>query len=229
MMKSQELIERLIKVLDLSTYYVMGGFGARLGKDYVNYSYSYNKNHKSNIEKQYNTSPITFGFDCVCLIKAVLFWGFVGDANKEYGGAKYDGSNDITIASFKKTCAELSTDFSEGALVPGELVFIGNSHIGLYIGNGEVIESTPAWKCGVQRTLLPWRNTTNYEKLPVRAWDCHGKTSYIDYTPVSNATDWEAAYKKLSAACASAVADLNNIQQQLDKTIAALNEANAEV
>ena len=50
------------------------------------------------------------------------------------------------------------------------------------VGEGEVIESTPAWKGCVQKTLLPSRNSSNYEKLPVRKWDLHGKSEYIDYT-----------------------------------------------
>ena len=179
-MTNNEFVAKLKKTLTIPTYYVMGGFGARLGLDYINYNYQYNKDHRADIEKHYNTNPLTFGFDCVCLVKSVMFWNFRGDPAAEYGGAKYDKSNDITVSAFKKSCKTISTDFNNIEI--GELLFIGSSHVGVYIGNGEVIESTPAWKSGVQRTLLPWRNSTNYEKLPVRAWDTHGKTSYLEYT-----------------------------------------------
>ena len=178
-MNNNEYVAKLKKTLTVPTYYVMGGYGARLGKDYVNFNYAYNKTHRADIEKKYNTDPLTFAFDCVGLVKSVLFWKFRGDPAAEFGGAIFDKSTDMTISDLKKSCKTISTDWE--FIEIGELVFIGTSHIGVYIGNGEVIESTPAWACGVQRTLLPWRNSTNYERLPVREWDCHGRTSYVEY------------------------------------------------
>ena len=177
-MKNDEFVYRMKNVLNMKTYYVMGGYGARLGVDYVNYDLQYNVQHRDQIEKKYNTKPLTMGFDCVCLMKSVLFWGFTGDTSKPFGGAVYDKTTDFSIAEIEKNSTR-SNDFENIEI--GEFVFIGNNHIGVYIGNGEVIESTPAWKCGVQRTLLPWRNSTNYEKLPVRAWDFHGKYNKIDF------------------------------------------------
>lgn len=177
-MKNDEFVYRMKNVLNMKTYYVMGCYGSRLGVDYVNYDLQYNVQHRDQIEKKYNTKPLTFGFDCVCLMKAVLFWGFTGDTSKPFGGAVYDKATDVSIAEIA-THSTRSNDFENIEI--GEFVFIENSHIGVYIGNGEVIESTPAWKCGVQRTLLPWRNSTNYEKLPVRSWDFHGKYDKIDF------------------------------------------------
>lgn len=45
-------------------------------------------------------SADTFGFDCVCLIKGVL-WGWHGDKNAVYGGATYtsNGVPDIGARS----------------------------------------------------------------------------------------------------------------------------------
>lgn len=219
-MNAQSLISKLTKCLESPTWYVMGGFGARLGKDYVNYQYKYNRENRAGIEAHYNTNPLTFGFDCVGLIKACLFFGFEANQNEEFGGAKYNSEQDITISAFKKSCPSVSTDFSEGATEAGELVFIGTSHIGVHIGNGEVIECTPAWKGCVQKTLLPWRNSTNYDALPVRAWDCHGKSSFIDYN-----VDWKKAYEDLRAKSDKAIADRDETIKGLNAKIEAAQNA----
>lgn len=191
LMTSKELVEKAIATYKLPTQYLSGGYGCRLGKDWYDKTYSWNKANAKKIEEKYNTNPITFGFDCVCLIKGIL-WGFEGVSNEPYGGAVYDSKTDYSVSEMMRTCPDLSTDFDN--IDEGELVFLGNSHTGIYIGNGEVIESTPAWKCCVQRTLLPSRNTTNYEKLPVRKWDMHGHSSLIDY----GILDYKKAYEELS-------------------------------
>lgn len=227
-MKAQELIEKLKHCLEIPTWYVMGGFGARLGKDYVNWNYKYNKTNKATIEKHCNTDPITFGFDCVGLIKSNLFFGFTGDPSKENGSAKYDSAKDWSVGEIKKQCSDLSTNFGENDLIPGELVFISSSHIGLYIGNGEVIECTPAWAGNVQRTLLPWRNSTNYEHLPVRAWDQHGKFSaYIEY--VAPEIDWQARFEAAKAALIETEDALQDAYKQRDKAVIERDDALAEV
>ena len=88
-----------------------------------------------------------FMFDCVCLIKAVL-WGWSGDLSKSYGGAVY-GSNgvpDINADQMINKCKDVSTDFS--TIQMGEVVWM-KGHIGVYVGAGEVIECTPKWgQCG---------------------------------------------------------------------------------
>ncbi|MBO7322257.1 MAG: hypothetical protein J6U51_01570 [Bacteroidales bacterium] len=193
-MKSERLVETAKAIALMPTQYLMGGYGCRLGLDWYNESFTWNKQNKALIDSKKNTDPITFGFDCVCLIKGIL-WGFGGYPTQEYGGAVYgsNGVTDMTIAQLQVTCPDLSTNFDN--VEPGEFLFLGNNHVGIYIGNGEVIESTPAWKCCVQRTLLPSRNTTNYEKLPVRKWDMHGHSSLIEF-PCS--VDWKKAYVDIS-------------------------------
>ena len=62
------------------TLYVMGCFGAPMNatnkKRYANNN-SYNKNRATMIN---NATSDTFGFDCVCLIKGIL-WGWNGNVN----------------------------------------------------------------------------------------------------------------------------------------------------
>lgn len=187
-MLNKDFAAKALSVSKLKTSYLAGGFGCRLGIDWYNDQYAWNRDNATILLERSNTNPLTFGFDCVCLIKGIL-WGFEDNYDKTYGGSVYEsnGVPDCSIETLKKSCPELSTDFDNIEI--GEILFLGNSHCGIYIGNGEVIESTPAWKCCVQRTLLPWRNSTNYEKLPVRKWDCHGKIKYIDYSDNSDSSD----------------------------------------
>ena len=222
MVKLKDFLNNLYKALNANTCYLQGGFGCRLWvPDYYNPGYSWNKANAGIIKDHSSPALQAYGFDCVCLIKGAL-WGFAADPKKEYGGSVYksNGVPDCTTKALSQTCRDLSTDWTK-PLDVGELVFYdeGCSHVGVYIGNGCVIESTPAWACGVQKTLLP--NITNPEKLPVRKWYSHGHTSYIDYT-VENETPaetWEDAYKWLKERFDQVSKDLDNITQNAIKLL----------
>ena len=72
------------------TLYVMGCIGSPMTpankQRYISH-HSYNKN--STRKAMINAaSSDTFGFDCVCFIKALL-WGWRGDGAHVYGGAGY--------------------------------------------------------------------------------------------------------------------------------------------
>lgn len=113
-----------------------------------------------------------FMFDCVGLFKGIM-WGFNGDSTRVYGGAGYirNGVPDTNVEGFKKMCYDLSNDFSE--ILPGELVFM-TGHMGIYVGNGNVVESTPKWDGGVQLSSI-------YGGKKVRKWKAHGKYPAISY------------------------------------------------
>lgn len=152
------------------TLYVMGCFGAPMNatnKKRYTTNHSYNK-QSSRTNMINNASSDTFGFDCVCLIKGIL-WGWCGNKNHVYGGATYtsNGVPDVGADGIMKYCTNVSTNFNN--IVPGELVHM-SGHVGIYIGNGEVVECTPAWKNKVQIT-----------KLSQRKWVKHGKLKFIDY------------------------------------------------
>lgn len=125
-----------------------------------------------------------WGFDCVCFVKGIL-WGWRGDATKYRGGAVYasNGVPDATIWDlYTNYSTGRSTDFSNIEI--GEFVVLSNSygHCGLYVGNGEVVESTPAWKNGVQVTkcLNVTPNASGAEHG--RTWWAHCKLNFIDYS-----------------------------------------------
>lgn len=204
MVELSNFLKSLTAALTAETCYLAGGFGQRLTNpmtDWYNVNYSWNKTNKIIIDAHSNTDPITYGFDCICLIKAAL-WNFSANPKKTYGGTKYESNSvpDCSIETFYKNCYDLSEDFSVDP-EPGEILFYDSSfsHVGVSIGNGYVVESTPAWKCGVQKTLLP--NRLNPEAVPVRKWWKHGKSNYINYKvqkpepePVK---DWKSLYNLL--------------------------------
>ena len=163
------------KLLDIAenkkTLYVMGCFGAPMNDRNKKRYTSNNTYNKATARKNMimNASSDTFGFDCVCLVKGVL-WGWNGDLSATYGGAKYTSNNvpDISADSMIKVCDNISTDFSNIEI--GELVWL-SGHVGVYVGNGLAVECSPKWENCVQITACN-RTITGYN---TRNWKKHGK------------------------------------------------------
>lgn len=158
------------------TLYVLGCFGAPMNaKNKKRYCNSINAKRHAQIQA---ASADTFGFDCVNLIKGLL-WGWNGDTSKTYGGAKYktNGVPDTNADGMIKKCSDVSTDFSNIEI--GEVVWLPG-HIGVYIGNGLAVESTPIWKNGVQITAVG--NIGGKDGYNTRKWEKHGKLPYVEYT-----------------------------------------------
>ena len=162
------------------TLYVLGCFGAPMTsankKRYTsNYSYNAQATRKKMIM---NASSDTFGFDCVCLIKGIL-WGWNGNKNAVYGGAKYcsNGVPDFGSDGIMNYCTGVSTNFKN--IVVGEVVHM-KGHVGIYIGDGLVVECSPAWKNKVQITACG--NIGKKSGYNTRTWLNHGKLKYIDYS-----------------------------------------------
>lgn len=180
------------KSLDISknykTLYILGCFGAPMNqknkKRYENNN-EYNKKRSAMIE---SASTDTFGFDCVGLVKSIL-WGWSGDISKTYGGATYRSNNvpDVGANGMIKLCTDVSTDFSN--IQVGEFLWM-DGHCGIYIGNGLGVECTPKWDNKVQITAVG--NIGTRISYQTRKWTKHGKLPWIDYT--SNGNTNEAAH-----------------------------------
>lgn len=176
-----ELVTALKKIAaDYKTLYVMGCFGAPMtekNKDRYCKNHSYNK-QKTRTVMIRAASADTFGFDCVCLIKGVL-WGWSGNRNANYGGAVYasNGVPDIGADGMIKKCKDVSADFSR--IEVGEAVW-KPGHIGVYIGDGLAVECTPSWANCVQVTAV--QNIAAVPGYNARRWTSHGKLPYISYT-----------------------------------------------
>ena len=122
-------------------------------------------------------SADTFGFDCVCLIKGIL-WGWNGNVNANYGGAAYksNGVTDVGANGLINQCRCVSSDFRNIQI--GECVWMPG-HVGIYIGDGKVVECTPKWENKVQITNLGniGNKTGHY-----RMWSKHGLIPWVDYS-----------------------------------------------
>ena len=177
-MKASEFVEKAKGLLKLNTSYLMGGFGCRLGKDWYDKTYAWNKDNAELIESRTDTDPITFGFDCVCLIKGIL-WGWKGDTSATYGGAKYasNGVPDFGADSMLNYCSGVSTNFKN--IQVGEVVWL-KGHAGIYIGDGLVAECSPRWKNKVQITACA--NVGKKDGYNSRTWTKHGKLRFVDYS-----------------------------------------------
>ena len=163
------------------TLYILGCFGAPMNaKNRKRYSQNYSYNAKPDrAEKIHGADENTFGFDCVCMIKGIL-WGWNGDKSKTYGGAKYasNGVPDSGADAMFRKCLEQSKDFSR--LEVGEVLW-RSGHIGVYIGEGLAVECTPNWADGVQMTAV----NQSVPGYPIRTWSSHGKLPFVDYEAYS--------------------------------------------
>lgn len=159
--------EYVLKAYDIfknyKTYYAWGAFGAPAVK----------KNRD-----RYNVpnAPVdSFLFDCSGFAYKAIPWGWNGDRTKTYGGATY---NKIpTDKPFPQIGEDISTDFSK--IQPGEVVYM-EGHVGLYVGDGKVLECTPAWEGGVQLTECSNVGIKTDCKHK-RKWLSHGKLPFVKY------------------------------------------------
>ena len=91
LMPSGVFVDKLLTVAgNFKTLYIMGCFGAPMTpENKKRYTQNHDYNKAADRVKMINAaSADTFGFDCVNLIKGIL-WGWSGDASKRYGGATY--------------------------------------------------------------------------------------------------------------------------------------------
>lgn len=107
--------------------------------------------------------------DCVGLIKGYLWCDSPEDNTPVYNAAQDISANGMRDACIKKGSISSIPD------VPGVLVFM-NRHVGVYIGNGEVIEAR-GHAYGVVKT-----------KLAARAWTHWGYCPFINYETASTTT-----------------------------------------
>lgn len=182
-MNNIELKNKLVDLVNNhATVYAYGCWGNKLTVSLINakanqYPWWYTASKKQELINMTKLGYVVWGFDCVNMIKGIL-WGWCADTSKNNGGAIYasNGVPDVSADGMIALCKNVSTNFSNIEI--GEAVWL-KGHIGIYIGNGEVVECTPAWKNKVQITKLSQRN-----------WLKHGKLPYITYnsTPAPTPT-----------------------------------------
>lgn len=95
--------------------------------------------------------------DCVGLIKGYLW------SKSPTSSPKYNESQDVSANGMLKKCKEKG-DISTLPEIPGVLVFM-KGHVGVYIGNGKVIEAR-GFNYGVVETRLEDRKWTSWGMCP---------------------------------------------------------------
>lgn len=180
-MTGAELAQKAKNIADnYKTLYVMGCFGAPLNDvNKARYTKNDAYNRQSSRTRMIKAATAdTFGFDCVCLIKGIL-WGWNGDLHKSYGGASYasNGVPDIGADSMIKVCSGVSSSNWSNMAV-GEAVWM-SGHIGIYIGGGLAVECSPKWANKVQVTAVG--NIGSKRGYNTRTWTKHGKLPYVTY------------------------------------------------
>lgn len=180
-MKQKEAVRRLISVAnDYKTLYVNGTWGwpmTKANKERACRKNKYNIEHKAQI---YAASADTFGFDCSGLIKGVTAWGWDGNPNKQYGGAGYaiNGVPDINEVGIAEACTEKSSDFSK--IKPAMAVWM-DGHIGVYVGDGHVVEATADWESKVVISDIGPNGERSRNGVRGRPWAQYGKMPWIEY------------------------------------------------
>lgn len=165
----RDFVDRLLSTACDKTLYVMGGWGQAINSKSRSALIAAQKYNQSSTRKKMinEAEDGTRAFDCSGLIKSIL-WGYVGD-DSATGGAKYasNGVPDLNAAGLIGRCYGVSENFS--TIMEGELVYM-SGHVGVYVGDGYVVECSPKWKNCVQRT-----------ELKQRKWLKHGFLPYVEY------------------------------------------------
>lgn len=153
-MELNKFIEELVSAYNQPTVYKKGGWG------------------------KWNGSK--FEFDCVCYIKAIL-WGW-NNKRSGHGGAVYasNGVPDIGTEQIIGVCHNVSSDFSKISV--GELVWM-KGHVGIYIGDGNVLEATTGWSTKkVIKSQVNKNGARTYNgRGGSKPWLKHGFLPYVDY------------------------------------------------
>lgn len=182
-MRAEELIKWLRYAATVKSIYMYAAYGFQVTdatirkKAQQNLNGWYTPENIARLKKVANQQPPTWGFDCVNLLKGIL-WGWRGDEAKECGGAVY-GSNgvpDTNANGMIKRCYDVTDDFT--TILPGEGLWM-EGHWGTYIGDGLAVECTSRWQDKAQITAV-W-NIGHVAGYNGRRWTKHGKLPWIYY------------------------------------------------
>lgn len=168
-MKVQDFIDKAIRLADETPTKYKSGGGIGIGQN----------------------DGKNFLFDCGGLIKSLL-WGFNFDYSQYLGGAIYlsNGVPDKDCDTFfENYCYDKSNDFTN--LEAGELVYM-EGHIGIYVGDRSVVESTIAWEGKVIRTYCATNGDRSRHRQNCYKWKWHGKCKFLEYPPKEVPRKYEA-------------------------------------
>lgn len=171
-------LELLNRAADRPSTYVRGGIGQHLNdtnKRQLSRRYPSNDQRPGFIAADRNV----FAWDCCGLIKGIL-WGWTG-SSASLGGVVYESNDvpDVSEEGLLRKLQNVSEDMTK--VEAGEMVWLPG-HCGVYVGDGTVIESTPAWQSKCQRT-----------KFTDRPWQKHGLLPWVKYWKNISVYDFQIA------------------------------------
>lgn len=112
--------------------------------------------------------------DCVGLIKGYLW------SDSSTAAPRYNAAQDVSANGMLSKCTEHG-NIGKMPEIPGLLVFM-DGHVGVYEGNGYVIECTVAYGGGVIRTALKSRSWVHWGKCP---WITYESTAQPSTAPTA--------------------------------------------
>lgn len=157
------------------TVYVYGSIGQKLTSSLItDRAKAYPKVNTSTrvalFKKILNTGKTVYAFDCVGLIKSYIWGG--------YGKVKYNSKHDVSANGMYQVATKKG-NISSIPEVKGLFVQM-DGHIGVYVGNGYVIECTPNKTFAKQTHGAGGVCKT---KLSARKWTHWGYIPWIEYEP----------------------------------------------
>lgn len=170
-MTSEEFVKQAKTIAASHTMYASGTFGQLFSESFIKQKQSqyplwYSPYRVEAIRREAASGPL-YLFDCCGLIKAII-WNW---PNTKYASNGMKDVNDFGI--WANYCEERSANFSD--IEPGEIMHLPG-HVGIYIGNGKVIEATTRWKNKVLVSSI-YKDDEYF-----RQWEAHGKLTLLDYT-----------------------------------------------
>lgn len=175
-MTNKEFVSAAKNIVVLNTAYASGTFGNKYTASFIKqkaaqYPKFYTQTVLDRLLKKSKEGTL-YLFDCCGLIKAIC-WNF---PNVKYNTGGMSDVNDQGI--WDKYCADKHTDMS--GILPGEIMHM-KGHVGIYIGDGKVIEATNKWTKSVLVSSLD-ENDKYYRK-----WEAHGKLTLLKYEGIASA------------------------------------------
>ena len=117
-MNNKEFTNKLLDIAtNYKTIYANGMFGQPITESIITQKAKQLPNWYTSKRQQELRTLVGqgyFGFDCICLIKGVL-WGWNGSINSVNGGAVYEsnGVPDVTEYGMLQQCSNISEDFNK--------------------------------------------------------------------------------------------------------------------
>ena len=124
-------------------------------------------------------------WDCVCLIKGPA-WDFsILDATTpgRYAAARLDVVPDFNADEILDYCTEVGSDMTK-IPIGAVLLYKGGGHVGVYVGDGHVVEATMGW--GVNRVVksdIDAAGRSSFRGVQRGSWAKWGKLQCFDYIP----------------------------------------------